>query len=321
MTAIGIDIGGTNIRALAVAANGEVLAREHAGTAPERGADETIEAIIAMLRRLQSRPEVRPSAIGIGVTGPVDPATGIVSNPFTLGGWPDTDLRTPIATAFGLPVAIDNDANVAAVGEAWMGAGRGFGRVAMVTIGTGVGVAILLDGEVQRAANGRHGEAGHMVLRDGGPPCYCGASGCWEALASGPAIGRAGRELAVREGGILWNLAGGEVGRIDAGLVFAAAAAGDDLAAAVVADTGHAIGVGLANLAATVTPEVFILTGGVMTHLDVMRPKIEAVLRRQSALIPTEVPVLAAQLADDAGAIGAARLALNLGAAAATAGQ
>ncbi|HEV7274674.1 MAG TPA: ROK family protein [Devosiaceae bacterium] len=312
MTAIGIDIGGTNVRVLAIDPSGHVLERAYADTAPERGPQETIAEIIGMVRSLQARMRVAPTALGIGVTGPVDPFTGVVTNPFTLGGWPDTNLRSPFEAAFALPIAIDNDANVAAVGEAWLGAGRGYRRVAMVTIGTGIGVAVLLDGDVHRAADGRHGEAGHMVLRDGGPPCYCGASGCWEVLASGPAIARAGGEQAWREGGGLWTLAGGDRERVDAGLVFAAAAGGDPLAQSVVEDAAHCIGVGLANLAATVTPDVFILAGGVARQLEAMRPRIEAVLHRQAALIPTDVPVREALLGEDAGAIGAARLALRL---------
>lgn len=310
MSVLGIDIGGTNIRALAVDGSGRILGREHAATTPKRGPGETIDEIMIMVRKLQEAMDERVAAIGIGVTGPVDPFTGIVSNPFTLGGWPATDLRTPFQSAFEVPVVVDNDANVAAVGEGWLGAGRGYARIAMVTIGTGIGVASLIDGKVQRASDGRHGEAGHMVLYPDGPRCYCGANGCWEVLASGTAIGEAARQRAWHPDGALWTLAGGEVERIDAGLVFKAAAQGDPEAQAMVDATARWIGLGLVNLASAVTPDIFILAGGVARQFDTMRAGIEAVLHQHVVMIPTDVPVVAASLGDDAGAIGAARLAL-----------
>lgn len=311
MSVVGIDIGGTNLRALAVADDGGIQARVTAATTPERGPEATIAELVAMIRRLETETGRAATALGIGVTGPVDPFTGIVTNPFTLGGWPPTDLLQPFRETFGVPVAIDNDANVAAVGEGWLGAGRGYRRLAMVTIGTGLGVASLVDGVVQRGVDGRHGEAGHMVLDPAGPACYCGANGCWEVLASGTAIGRRAR-AAWAESGLLRQLAEGDRERVDAGMVFAAAAQGDAAAAALVEDAARWIGLGLVNLAATVTPDVFILAGGVARQLEALRPRIEAVLRRQVVMIPTDIPLVQAALGDDAGAIGAARLAMGL---------
>jgi glucokinase len=311
MSVVGIDIGGTNVKLVVVDTAGRILARATETTSPERGPDKTIATIIECARRLGAQAGVVPGALGIGVTGPVDPFTGIVSNPFTLGGWPATDLREPFRAAFDIPVAVDNDANVAAVGEWWMGAGRGFTRVAMVTLGTGIGVASLVGGRIQRAVDGRHGEAGHMVLNPGGPACYCGAHGCWESLASGTAIGRAAREVDWRRDGELWRLTAGELERIDARLVFQAAAAGDVQARALVAEMAQWIGLGLVNLASTLMPDVFILAGGVARHLGAMRPAIEAVLHRQAVMVPTDVPVVSAELGDDAGPIGAAKLAID----------
>jgi glucokinase len=309
---VGIDLGGTSVRLVLVDRAGRVLGRATAATAPERGASETLGAIIASVRRLQAQADVALEALGIGVTGPVDPYTGVVTNPFTLGGWPATDLRAPFKNAFAIPVAVDNDANVAAIGEWWMGAGRGFSRVVLVTLGTGIGVASLVDGNIQRAVDGRHGEAGHMVIDPHGPPCYCGANGCWESLASGTAIGRAAREVTWRRDGEMWRSAAGNPDSIDATLLFRAAAGGDGQAGAMVDEIASWIGLGLVNLASTVMPDVFILAGGVARQLESMRPAIEKVLHRHSVVVPSIVPLVPAQLGDDAGPIGAAKLAIDL---------
>lgn len=186
MRAVGVDIGGTRIRVVLVEPDGRVVAREDAPTKAERGAAAVIETVSVLIRGLADGGA--PAAIGVGISGPVDALTRIVSNPFTLAGWPPTDIRAPLASAFGVPVVVENDANAAALGEWWTGAGRGAHRLVMVTVGTGIGVGLLVDGVVQRGADGRHGEAGHMVLDPAGPPCSCGARGCWEALASGTAL-------------------------------------------------------------------------------------------------------------------------------------
>lgn len=312
MSVVGIDLGGTSVKLVLVDKTGRILARATEATSPERGAPKTLGTIIDSVRHLQAQSKVALEALGIGVTGPVDPYTGVVTNPYTLGGWPATSLREPFSKAFAIPVAVDNDANVAAIGEWWMGAGRGFNRVAMVTLGTGIGVASLVDGKLQRTVDGRHGEAGHMVLDPQGPACYCGANGCWESLASGTAIGRAAKEVAWRRDGEMWRLATGDLDNIDAKMLFEAAAGGDDQAGAVVDKIASWIGLGLVNLASTVMPDVFILAGGVARHLEVMKVTIERVLHRHSVMVPAVVPVVPAQLGNDAGPIGAAKLAIDL---------
>ncbi|HUG60220.1 MAG TPA: ROK family protein [Methylomirabilota bacterium] len=309
MSIVGIDIGGTNVRVVVVDRSGRVLARTSLETRAEQGPVATFARIFDAIRGLAPAPDPRIEAIGIGATGPVDPLTGIVDNPYTLGGWPPTDLRTPFAEAFAAPVVVDNDANVAAAGEWWAGAARGYRRVAMVTVGTGIGVAALIDGKIQRAVDGRHGEAGHMVLDPNGPECYCGARGCWEVLASGTALGRNAKERAKRDGGLLMELAGGDADAVDGKILFEAAARGDVSAAAVIDEAASWIGLGLVNLAATLTPDVIVLGGGVTRRLPAMRAGIEAVLRRHAVMVPTDMPVVAAELGEDAGPIGAARLA------------
>lgn len=313
MTILGIDVGGTHVRIVALDSAQQIVVRDKMRTAPERGADQTIDSIVARIRTIAAQSGVAPlKAVGIGVTGPVDVVTGIVSNPYTLTGWPPTDLRTPFARTLGVPVVIDNDANVAAVGEWWRGAGRESGRMCMVTIGTGIGVATLMGGVVQRAANGRHGEAGHMVLDPRGPQCYCGAKGCWEVLGSGTSLGKRAIDLAQLPQGLLREMAGSTPEAATASHLFLAARAGDSAAVEAVDDFATWLGLGLVNLAATTTPDVFVLSGGVMAHFDLIRQKVLSVLAQHATMIPTEIPVVEATLGDDAGAVGAAKLALEL---------
>ena len=312
MTVIGVDLGGTHVRIVALDASAHIFVRRKILTEAARGADHIIGAILSEILAIGAQKGVAPlRALGIGVTGPVDMATGIVSNPYTLCGWPPTDLRSPFSVALGVPVVIDNDANVAAVGEWWRGAGAGCRRMTMVTVGTGIGVATLIDGVVQRATNGRHGEAGHMILDPRGPDCYCGAKGCWEVLGSGTSLHKQAQALARESLGMLRDLAGGDPDKATADHVFAVARAGDSAAAAVVDDFANWLGRGLVNLASTVMPDVFVLSGGVMAHFDLIEAKITSVLRRHAVMIPTEIAVVAATLGDVAGAVGAARLALD----------
>ncbi|HEV7252497.1 MAG TPA: ROK family protein [Mesorhizobium sp.] len=312
MNLVGLDIGGTHVRVALVDEAGQVRAQAYGPTHAQRGASTSISLMIQMVRDLLSGASVpRLQGLGIGITGPVDAATGVVSNPYTLAGWPPTDIRTPFAEAFGVPVTVDNDANVAAIGEWWMGAGKGSRRLAMVTIGTGIGVATLVDGRVQRAADGRHGEAGHMVLNPAGPPCYCGANGCWEVLASGTALGREAKSRLWNEAGVLRRLAGGVPDRVDSRLLFEAAAEGDEPARALIDECADWIGLGLVNLGSTFMPDRFVMAGGLARHLETLRHRIEAVLQRHSVMVPYDRPLAAASLGEGAGPVGAARLALD----------
>lgn len=310
MNLVGLDIGGTNVRMALVDETGTVRARASAPTFADRGTTDSIDLMIQSVRDLLSGAGVsRLDGIGIGITGPVDPSSGIVTNPYTLAGWPPTDMRQPFANTFNVPVVVDNDANVAAVGEWWVGAGRDSDRLAVVTIGTGIGTATLINGQIQRATDGRHGEAGHMVLQADGPPCYCGANGCWEVLASGTALGHAARQRVWNDASILPTLAGGEMERVDSRLLFQAGGAGDAGAQMLIKEAAGWIGLGLVNLASAFMPDRFVIAGGLSDHLEVLRPGIEAVLRRHSIMVPCNVPVYASSLGDDAGSIGAARLA------------
>ncbi len=296
--AIGLDIGGTKIAAVAVDATGRVHARATAPTEPERGfaagvarLTELVEATLAQAG--WSAGELR--GVGVGCTGPVDPRRGTVHNPFTLPTWDDGDLVTPLAERFGVPVWLENDADAAALGEAAFGAGRGANPVVMLTAGTGVGGGVIADGRLLRGLAGEHPELGHIHVAGDGPPCYCGTAGCFESLASGTAIGAHGRAF----------------GFADARAVFRAAGEGDVSAAAVVARVVEATATACWTVAHCFVPERLVLGGGVFAgHFDLFADPIRRRLAAATAVPARRVVVCRAELGADAGAVGAACLAL-----------
>jgi glucokinase len=285
MTRVGIDIGGTRTRIGAVSDSGEILQRFSTATQPERGPEPLIHWLSDAIRELRAHTPGDPSplCIGIGVTGPVDIRTGIVTNPDTLPGWPATNLTTPLSIAFpDAAIAIDNDANTAALGEWRIGAGRGVRRFAMITLGTGIGAGFLIDGVIQRSSTERHGEAGHQLLDPSGPQCYCGARGCWEVLASGSALSR--------------RLAGRTVTPSNPETI------------EVLNDIARWVGLGLVNVCALFAPDVIAIGGGVSLHFNLMRETIARCLHEHQRFVPTDITIEAAQTGDDAGMIGAAFL-------------
>ena len=299
MTIIALDIGGTNIRVASVAGDGTIHGRRTAPTESQRGTAHGVAAMIAMIEDVLGEVGSRaPQAIGVGVSGPVDHSTGIIANPHTLPGWEGLDLRGSLGARFAVPVVVDNDANAAAIGEWWLGAGRGARRLAAVTIGTGIGVAFLVDGDVQRTPDGRHGEAGHHVLDPHGPACYCGARGCWEQLAAGPALPRLAAD------------AGLEVA--DGADLTAAARAGDPRAMAAFARLGRWIGLGLVNITAIFCPDVVVIGGSVGAQHDLFGRQVAEAMAAHATMIPTAgVRVCAAERPGDAGLLGAAQAALR----------
>jgi glucokinase len=304
VTLIGVDIGGTNTRVGLLTPQGTLLARRSAPTRPERGSSAALEQLIELIEALLDDDVGTLEGIGVAVTGPVDPRTGIVNNPYTLRGWGPTNLVGPLRDRFRVSVEIENDANAAALGEWWRGAGQDSRRLAVVTIGTGIGVGLLIDGHVQRKPDGSHGEAGHHVLDPEGPPCYCGAHGCWEVLAAGPAIARAALHDATLD--LLGDTPHENQDAI-ADAVINAALTGDPAAMPVLNRIAEWIGLGLVNLVAFFTPDTVVLGGGVGARcFSLMAPTIERVLEQHRPLVPTDVNLRVAETGDDAGILGAA---------------
>ena len=293
-----IDVGGTKIAAGMVDANGRVVSRLDCLTQAERGFPDGLARIREMLQQAAREAQAEITGIGIGCTGPVDPFTGFILNADTLPSWQHSDLAGELAREFAVPVAMENDADAAALGEAAWGAGRGKRNFIYVTISTGIGVGVIADGRLYRGVDGFHPEIGHHVIEASGLKCYCGANGCWESLASGPAM-------------VSWMQAQapGKYDDLSARGIFALADGGDPLALRAVEREGLYVGVGLANLVIMYCPEAIALGGGVMKSGDRFMPVAREVIRRNCAMVPFEkTAIVDAELGSDTGLRGAARV-------------
>ena len=290
-----VDIGGTKIAVGIVTGDGKVLASAECPTAQELGFESAVERISWMLRDCAATSKATIQGVGIGCTGPVYPLTGEIGDVEFLKSWKGANLARALETRFGVRAALENDADAAALGEAFWGAGCGKAQVLFATIGTGIGVGIVLNGELYRGVDGSHPEIGHQVIDAGGPQCYCGARGCWEVFAAGPAM-------------TAWmNEHGTEVG-LSAKAICEMAAAGHPLARRAVELEAHYLGLGLANLVTIFCPEVIVLGGSVMASASLFLDGIRAEIRRNCTQVPCErTEVRLASLGPHAAIIGAAR--------------
>jgi glucokinase len=294
--AIGIDIGGTKTAVGLVDREGMIKHHIEFPTRPQdgfaAGVDRLVMAVEDILRQTAVSRELL-SGIGIGCPGPLRPNTGTLHNPYTLPGWEGCNLIKPLATQFGLPVRLENDADTAVLGEAFAGAARQARHVVMLTFGTGVGSGILVDGRIYRGVDGEHPEAGHLPIDPNGPECYCGGRGCLEILASGTAIAAAGRGH----------------GYPDGQSVFAAADRGNPQACLIVDGAVQATAKACWMLVHTFLPEYIVLGGGLMDHqFDRFAAPARQALRLATQIPRDRVRICAAQLGNRAGLVGAAAL-------------
>jgi glucokinase len=307
--AVGVDVGGTKTAALRVSATGELLERS---VRPSNAHDpeESVAAVEAAVADVLSDDV---SVIGVGAAGLIDVHRGvIVFSPNFL--WRDVPIGDRLRERFGLPVTVDNDATAAAWAEVRLGAAGGAGHVLMIAVGTGIGGGIVIGGSIVRGAHGFAGEIGHIVVEPGGARCGCGNRGCWEQVASGQVLEREGvRVLVEHPRSALARLAGGDAGRVTGELVVRAAAEGDAAAAGVVDDVGRRLGEGIAGLVNVLDPEIVVVGGGIASVGDpIFQPLREAYLATvEGRSARPEVPIVPAALGNDAGAIGAALLALE----------
>ncbi|HZW03046.1 MAG TPA: ROK family protein [Anaerolineaceae bacterium] len=308
---IGIDLGGTNVRAGLVDSAGTLRVWHDVPIEARQGPAAGLQRIITLIERVVAEGGFKPAAIGFGATGPVDHRHGIINNPYTLPTWEAVNVVAPLQAHFGVPVVLENDADVAALGEAWMGAGQGVDRLMVVTVGTGIGTAFILDGKIYRGAFANHPEGGHIPIDPNGPLCYCGANGCWEVLTSGNAIGAYARVQAVRKPTALLRMAGNDPEKIDSALVAAAAREGDPLALEIVDRSATYLALGLINLLHLFLPDCVVFTGGVMRSMDLFEPRMRAIIARHAIMNPIDqTPLRMAQLGQLAGLYGAARAAM-----------
>ena len=306
---VGIDIGGTNLVVGTVAEDGsEILGLVSEPTLAERGADAVLERITKLVRTSTAAARDKEIAgVGIGAPGPLDTARGIVLLTPNLG-WTNYPLRDRLTAALGRPATLDNDANCAIFGEWWRGAARGANHVVGLTIGTGIGGGIVLDGEIYHGASDIAGELGHMTIDSTGRRCKCGNYGCLEAYASGPAI--AARAVEGVEAGAETALpayVAGDLSRITAQVVYEAAHDGDVYAREVVHDTAKVLGAGVANIINIFNPQVVVICGGVTLAGDqLFVPLRSEVKRRAFKPAANACRIVPGELTGTAGVYGAA---------------
>ncbi|MGE5553571.1 MAG: ROK family protein [Betaproteobacteria bacterium] len=295
----GVDLGATKILGGAFTPAPELLGTEQRPAQGSEGASRVVENLLLVLEALRERYGA-PAAIGIGAAGQIEwPAGRVLSSGGTIRGWAGTDLRRTVSARFGCSVVVDNDANAAALAEQRLGAGHGARCVVCVTLGTGIGTGVVVDGAVLRGARGVAAEFGHTTVNFEGPRCSCGRRGCLEAYASGR--GLAGRYL---------DRTGRSVSGADE--VFTAAVGGDPEAASVIGEASAALGEGLANLAMAYNPDVILLSGGMSARWDeLVRPAVEHMRSAGLRANLEEVKVLPARLGPAAGLHGAALLAIE----------
>ena len=314
---IGVDLGGTKVSAGAVSRDGaRIVGVRNIETQAELGAEGVVDRIIGLIEGviLDATQETGAKrkdfvGIGIGAPGPLDRKNGIVIVAPNLG-WRDFPLRDRVQSRLGLPASLDNDANCATVGEWWLGAARGGRNVVGITIGTGIGGGLIINGELYHGSSDVAGEIGHTTIDVNGRHCKCGNYGCLEAYASGPAIATRAREALVREdtASELRTMVNGQIDTITAETVYRAAKRGDALANEIVRDTARYLGAGIATLLNVVNPDVVVVAGGVTLAGEALFGPLRAEVRRRAFKPAVQgVRIVPAELQGTAGIVGAVK--------------
>lgn len=312
---IGIDLGGTNVRLAAVNLQGAVLDRMQCPVESIRGREAVLRDLVSSVQTLAKRlcsTENHLLAVGLGVAGLIRHQEGIVTESPNLPGWIEFDIRTPLEKALGVPLAIENDANCFALGELWQGAARDTKHFCALTLGTGLGGGIILNGEIWRGADGMAGEVGHMIIEADGRPCKCGSRGCLEQYASATAIRQSAVEALTSNANTLLKRWQGNLEGLSAQDVFEAAKEGDGAALDVFRKMGYFLGIGLTNLINLLNIEIIVLGGKVSDAWELFIPETEKTVRERAFKLPARrAKIVKSLLGDNGGVMGAAYLALK----------
>jgi len=330
---IGVDLGGTNLRIAAVDEQGALVEKVALGTRISLGPDRVIGDMCDAIERMSEK--YRNSApligIGVGVPGIIDVQTGLVRESPNLPGFVDYPARAAIEQRLKTVVILENDANVAALGEKWLGAGKDYSDVAILTLGTGVGGGLVLGGAIWRGANGMAGEFGHTTVEPDGHPCGCGNRGCLEQYASATAVVRMAREAIARNGASALARAANSDPEFSAKSIYNLAIQGDEDARRIFRYVGRCLGIVLSSLVNSLNLPIYVIGGGVSSAWEAFAPSIFEELRRRSIVYAATAPpdpsahkegasarvvagaghktiITCALLGSDAGLYGAARL-------------
>ena len=291
---LGIDLGGTQLRAGVVDSEGRILRRASVLTDSTGGPTTIIPQMLALSAEVIGSDRSFVKAVGVSSPGPLDSDNGYTLDLPTLPGWTNFPLRQTLAEKLQLPVTLENDGIAAANGEWKFGAGRGLKHLVYVTVSTGIGGGVVVDNHLMRGRRGMAGHVGHMSIEENGPPCGCGNPGCFEALASGTAFNKVAKSL----------------GFANAKAMTQAARDGDQKALAAVYREAILLGWGFTSLLHLYSPEKLIVGGGVSSAFDLMLPTIKAEIQRRAIPAFRSVEIVTAALGDNAGLVGAASLAM-----------
>jgi len=312
---VGVDIGGTKVAAGLVDHNGEIKRQIRTPMVANGEASEGLAAVVSSIDLLLDRDaDARTLIRGIGICapGPLDPSTGIVINPPNVPCWRNFPLAAEIEKVYRVPVKVENDANAAALAEAYWGAGRGYRHIFYAGIGTGIGTGIVFAGRIYNGRTGAAAEGGHMSIDYQGPLCGCGKPGCIEVLAAGPAIARRARAKLASEKGVhssILELAKGNIDAVTSEMVGRAYASGDQLAKQTLQETVQLLSLWLSNIVDLLEPDVIIIGGGVAAMLNPFFDEVSAWLSKYCINSRCqEIPLLKAHYGADAGIAGGAAL-------------
>lgn len=309
----GIDLGGTNIKAVLVDQNNEVKGYLKRAVQAELGPREVTRQMMGMVYTLLGENKLVPAdlrGLGLGVPGLVDRREEKAVFLPNLPGWHHIPLGQWIREELDVPLLLDNDVRMAAWGEKLLGAGRGWDDMVCITVGTGIGAGIFLQGKLFRGHGESAGEIGHMTVEKDGLLCTCGNQGCLEMYASGRAITRKARELVKQKGfNLILELVEGDEARITAATVARAAELGDSKAQGIIEEAARYLGIGLANLANILNPRRIVIGGGVAGMGERLLGPVREVVQARAMPVNRDVEIVAAQLGELAGALGAALVA------------
>lgn len=297
---IGMDLGGTTFKALAVTPEGDILKRVQDATHAWQGPTTVMRRMCDAIHQLRddlASPARRLAAVGFGIPGIIELPAGIVRRSPNLPGWEGFDVRAALSQQLDVSYSIENDANAAVHGEAWLGAGRDYQHVLMLTLGTGVGGGVILGGRLLHGANGYAGEVGHTMVAPNGPRCGCGSDGCLEQFVSGAAIAR---------------MAAPYYGTVTAKDVSLAAQRGEAEALAVYRQVGHYLGIACASFANLFNPQCIVLGGAAAQAFDFFIESMRTTMRQRTFVEVYEaLHIVPAQCGPDAGGLGAAYQAMQ----------
>ncbi|MCI0444009.1 ROK family protein [bacterium] len=306
---VGIDVGGTNIKAGAVDYQGNILATIKTPSEASAGRDAFLNKLQSIVTDLTSQMKGQsPMAIGFGIPGAIHAVDGVVTQAPNFPALNGIPLRDLMSERLKLPCFIDNDANCIAFGEMWTGAGRGYSHILLLALGTGIGGGVIIDDEMLRGADGMAGELGHIAVEIDGAPCNCGSVGCLETIASATGILRMFREQKSKHPESPLNSM--QESSITPAVIFGEAVKGDQFSRAIIEQAGRGLGVGMASFINIFNPEIVIIGGGVAAAWDILiPPAIETMKKRAFKAPAARVKVVRAEKENDAGIFGTAYLA------------